>query len=171
MKPKTPFRKQPTSAELLSDLSDFLQRKFYAGHAVNFAKDRPRLLQWVILWPASWLVGRGVTVTEDQYRKIFMGVFLDALRYGDPTKVTYFPAYLRQVIQSHFRMHGDEIYEAAKSVRNLTDHAMLLAGKFQTQDRPDPVRELAAASRLLTAKKRVIKTPISQAAGRQGELL
>jgi hypothetical protein len=160
MPPKPPFRKQPTSLELRDDLLDFLQRKFYAGHAVNFAKDQPRLLKWVVLWPAAWLVGRGVTVTEQKYREIFMSVFMDALRFGDATKVTYLPAYLRQIIQSHFRMHGDEIYAAAKSMRNLTENALLLAGKPSATDR-DPVAELAAASRLLKARKKTVTAPLT----------
>lgn len=146
---------------------EFLRRKFYEGFAVNFAKDRHRLLTWVALWPAAWLKQRAVTVTEAEYKKIFFGVFMDALRFGDTGNITYLPAYLRRVIQSHFAMHGDEIYEGAKSVRNLTENALLMAGKLAARAEPDPVADLARAHRLLTARKR----PIKQASQRQQDLL
>jgi len=145
-------RKQQTSKELLIDLMDFLERKFYQGHPVSFKNDRSRLLQWVVLWPASWLDERGVTIPADQYRKIFTSVFLDATRYGDTGNIKYLPAWLAQVIQSHFRIHGEEIYQEAKNIRTLAETALLAAGKAPVA-RPDPVRELAQAARLVKASK------------------
>jgi len=56
------------------------------------------------------------------------------------------------VIQSHFRIHGEDYYERAKSVRNLVENTMLLIGKTP-QAAPDPVKELAAARDILTARK------------------
>jgi hypothetical protein len=154
MRPKLPAfqRKQQTSQELLDDLLGFLERKFYEGHRVEFLKDRRRLLAWVVLWPAVWLHERGVTLPDDRYRQIFMAVFMDALRLGDTGNIKYLPAWLAKVIQSHFAVHGDEIYEQAKSIRTLTEHALLSAGKA-IQARPDPVRELAVAARLVKAAK------------------
>src|SRR6185369_17295894 len=92
--------KQLTSDELLNELLGFLQRKFYEGRAVAFQKDRRRLLEWVVLWPARWLDERGVTVASDKYREIFMSVFMDSLRFGDTANITYLPAWLAKVIQS-----------------------------------------------------------------------
>ncbi len=40
-----PGEKQATPDELLDDLLDFIQRKFYQNHALAFTKDRPRLLE------------------------------------------------------------------------------------------------------------------------------
>ena len=158
--------RQSCSQDLLNDLLEFLRQKYYAGHAVNFVKDRKNLLKWVVLWPASWLIKKGVTLPEARYKQIFTAVFLEALQF-QTAKVTYLPAYLRQVIQSHFDHHGDEIYEEAKSMRNLTDHVMLMAGKSPRSAAPDPVADLARANSLLTAKKRVIKS----AASNQPDLL
>lgn len=95
-------RKQPTPQELRDELLGFLQRKFYPGQPVAFAKDRRRLLDWVILWPAKWLDDRGVTIPADRYRAIFMSVFMDGLRFGDTANITYLPAWLAKCIQSHF---------------------------------------------------------------------
>ena len=71
------------------------------------------------------------------------------------TKIKYPPAYLAQVIQSHFKIHGEEYYDEAKAVRNQVDHVMLMAGQLA---RPaaaaaDPVRELASARQILASGK------------------
>ncbi len=165
MKLKRPKIKQPTSEELLTGLLELVQTKFYQGEAVEFAKDKRRLLEWVILFPAKWLDERSVTVPADRYRAIFTKVMLDAVRFGDTRKIAYRPAWLAKVIQSHFDCHGDEIYEEAKSMRNLVDHAVMVAGKA-SQAAPDPVRELADTRRLLkaatSAPKRAIKAPIKE---------
>jgi len=145
--------KQLTSDELLNELLGFLQRKFYEGRAVAFQKDRRRLLEWVVLWPARWLDERGVTVASDKYREIFMSVFMDSLRFGDTANITYLPAWLAKVIQSHFDHHGEEIYEEAKSVRALTENALLMA-RGAIVAGPDPVRDLAQAARLLRRSKK-----------------
>jgi hypothetical protein len=157
-----PARKQPTPQELLDQILDFLQRKFYEGHPVSFAKDRPRLLDWVVLWPAKWLDDRGVTIPADRYRDIFFTVFLDALACGNTGNITYLPAYLAKVIQSHFAMHGDEYYAEAKSMRTLVENSIVLAGRLAKPE-ADPVSDLARvaqASRLLRPKKKAPKAPV-----------
>lgn len=152
--------KQQTSPELLGACISFLQRKFYEGKDEAFAQDRQRLLQWVVCWPAKWLDERGITLSSDRYREIFFSVFMDGLRFGDTGKITYLPAWLAKVIQSHFAHHGDEIYDEAKSIRTLTESALILAGKLPTLAAPDPVRELAQAARLLKPKKRAPNPPV-----------
>ena len=153
MKKESPRMKQPTPVELRDDCLNILRRKFYTAQGDDkcFAQDRSRLLAWVVLWPATWLNKRGVTIHGDAYRQIFSRVFLQAASHM-VSKVKYRPAYLRQVIQSHFRLHGEEYYEEAKSVRNLVESTMLLVGKPAVAA-PDPVRELATARDILTARK------------------
>jgi hypothetical protein len=162
--PPNKQQKPVTTPEVRDALLDLIQRKFYEGHAVQFAKDRRRLIQWVVCYPAAWLYERGVSsgLPLDRYKEIMSRVLIEAASFAEPTKVTYLPAYLRQVIRSHFRHHGDEIYDEAKSVRNLVDQAMLLSGSVRVA--ADPVRELAqaaAAARLLTARKRPVKARIT----------
>jgi hypothetical protein len=144
---------QPTPKELTDSLLDFLRRKFYDGNPKRFFQDRRRLLAWVVLWPAGWLKGKGVTVTTERYREIFCSVFLESLTFRSE-KITYLPAWLRMVIQSHFRCHGDEIYEAAKSLRTLAENALLVAGRAVGERHSDPIDELSAALRIVSAKKR-----------------
>lgn len=162
---RPPVRKQETPQELLDACLGFLERKFYEGHAVSFAKDRRRLLEWVVLWPASWFNKRAVSVPPDRYREIFFTVFMDSLRFGNVGKITYLPAYLAKVIQSHFQHHGDEYYEQAKSARSLAEHTIMVLGRLPQAAVADPVRDLAVARRLLVAdrkaKKVASKAPVN----------
>jgi len=151
MKRARPILKQPTPQELTDACLGLLRSKFYAGDERGFFQDRRLLLKWVVLFPASWLNARGVTIHGDRYREIFFAVFLQAAA-NVQSKVKYRPAYLRQVIQSHFRIHGEDYYEAAKTTRNLAEQTLQLLGKAAPAA-ADPVRDLALAAKL-------IKTPV-----------
>jgi hypothetical protein len=150
-----PALKQATPDDLVAGLLDFLQRKFYEGYAVNFSKDRRRLLEWVILWPAKWLDERGVTISPARYRELFMSVFMDGLRFGNTRNICYLPAYLAKIIQSHFDHHGDEIYTEAKSIRTLAEQSISNLSRLAPAS-PDPVREMATAARFLKPKRKQV---------------
>jgi hypothetical protein len=143
--------KQPTPKELTDSCLMLLRSKFYAGDDKCFFQDRSHLLRWVVLWPATWLNKKGVTIHGDAYRDIFTKVFMNAAAHIE-SKVKYRPAYLRQVIQSHFKIHGERYYEDAKSIRNQVESVMLLIGKTAPAQ-PDPVKEMSAARDLLTSLK------------------
>jgi hypothetical protein len=146
-------RPQPTSPELIDSLLALIQSKFYHGAGISFLKDRPRLLKWVVLYPATWLKARAVSLPADRYKSILTEILIDAATFCEPTKVTYLPAYLRQVVTSHFQVHGDEYYDEAKSIRNQVESVMLLTAMAGRTPAPDPVRELAQAASLLKVKK------------------
>jgi|SRR5579863_3297409 len=141
--------RQPTPTELTDACLGILRSKFYQGDDKAFFQERNHLLRWVVLWPASWLDKKGVTIHGDKYREIFVKVFLQAAAHVE-TKVKFRPAYLRQVIQSHFAIHGEDYYEDAKAVRNLVMATMLAVGKPVAQE-ADPVKKLAEQRQLLAA--------------------
>lgn len=154
--------KQPTPKELTDALLDFLRRKFYIapGDDKCFLQDRSRLLAWVVLWPASWLNARGVTLHGDAYREIFFKVMFQADAHRSE-RIKYRPAWLKMVLQSHFKIHGEEYLAEGKNLRNIADHLLLVAGQSR-QPAPDPVRELASARQILTSmqpKKRLKTVP------------
>lgn len=147
--------KQPTPAELRDNLLEFIRGKFYPGEGVEFAKDRRRILEWVVLWPATWLDERGVSLPTRRYQDLLTSILMEAVRHGNTGGIKYRPAWLGKVVQSHFAVHGDELYQEAKSMRSLVENALLIAGQAQRQVRPDPIAELAQAARLVrTPKKR-----------------
>ena len=163
MRPK-PHRlpvKQPTSPELLDELLRFIQVKFYPSDPIAFAKDKPRLLDWVVFEFARWLQTRGVTLPPQRFLEIIRDtILMEAIRHGNTGNIAYLPAWLRAVVQSHLVHHGEDYYEEGKCIRALADRA-LWATQRATQAAPDPVRDLAAASALLRrAQKRPSKAPI-----------
>jgi hypothetical protein len=154
---------QPTPKELTDSCLEFLRRKFYnqPGDEKAFYQDRRDLLRWVVLWPASWLNNRGVTIHGDAYREIFHKVFMQAAAHASD-KIKYRPAWMRMVIQSHFKIHGETYYNEAKSLRNQTEQVILFA-KAAAVPAPDPVKGMAAARDILTAgmpKKRQPKAEV-----------
>jgi hypothetical protein len=156
--------KQPCPKELTDTLLSFLKRKFYTEQdgEKHFQQDRSRLLAWVVLWPASWLNSKGVTLHGDAYREIFFKVMFQADAHRSE-RIQYRPAWLKMVLQSHFRIHGEEYLAEGKNLRNITDHLLLVAGQAR-QPQADPVRQMADARQILTSlqpkkrSKKAVKT-------------
>lgn len=162
MKKLRPQLKQPTPKELTDSCLGLLRAKFYAGDDKGFYQERNDLLRRVVLYPAAWLNERGVTIHGDDYRQIIHKVFIQASAHVT-SKIKYRPAYLRQVIQSHMAIHGEDYYDAAKATRNTIEQTMQLIGQIRPFE-ADPVRKLAEAAALLKApvrkKKAVVKTTV-----------
>jgi len=151
------------SDQLINDLLDFIQRKFYEGDVAGFTKDKRRLLTWVVLWPSTYLDAAKVSLPDARQKEIFMETVMLALQQGNTGNIRYRPAWLGRVIQSHYQIHWDEIYQEAKSARSLADHALLMAGRLPVAKAPDSTREMAAAARLLKGSKRQVKHPVKAA--------
>lgn len=149
---KIPKLKQPTPAEMLDSCLSVVEAKFYPGHRVAFEKDKPRLLAWVIFYPAKWLNERGVTIPATRYLEVFRAIMIDAAAHGDLGSITYLPAWLAKVIQSHFAMHGEELYDEAKAMRNLVENAIVVAGRH-IQPETDVVQAMVDANRVLNVAK------------------
>jgi len=156
---------QMTSQQVTDDLLDLIQRKFYLGEAVDFNKDKPRLLALVVLWPAEYLHERGVTLPPERYKEIFIKVIMGVLQQGNTGAIRYRPGYLGQAVQSHFKIHWDEIYKEAKSARALAEYAVLMAGRLPVAKSPDPVTEMALAAKMFKgtgrSKKAALKAPLN----------
>lgn len=160
MPPRPPrsARRQPTPQEIRDTILDFIGRHFYGGDRVALAKDTPRLLKWVVLKPAEWLDDRGVSISADAYRDVFLdtraGVLMEAIRHGDLASIQYRPAWLGKVVESFLRIRGDTLYERAKTweaTRSgaIADQLAAALGRRPEGQRADPVRQLAQAATLL----------------------
>jgi hypothetical protein len=169
MKKQSPKIKQPMSDELTASLLNLVETKFYSGHPKTFAQDRKRLLAWVVYYPASWLDKRGVTLPPERYREIMVKIILDAAEHGNLAEVKYLPAWLAQTVQSHWAIHGEDYYSEAKTMRRMVEHALVVAGRH-VQAAPDPIREMAAAKRLLAVSKGR-KTAVRRPEGKQLTML
>lgn len=149
MKPPRSARpRQQTTPEILEALLGLVQRKFYAGDAVSFAKDRRPILQWALLWPArEWFTPKAVALPAARYQEILTKIIMEASVF-QADQIRYRPAWLARVIQSHFAIHGDEIYDEAKALRRVTENALISLGKLPQRE-DGLVKEFAAASQLL----------------------
>lgn len=162
---------QPASPDLLEELLRFIQVKFYPSDPVSFAKDKPRLLDWVVFEFARWLQRREVTLPSRRFLEIIRDtVLMDALRHGNTSKIIYRPGWLRSIVQSHLEHHGEEYYEEGKSIRTISDRA-LWAAQRSTAPAPDPVRDLATTANLLRIARRAQKRPSKPVAKAQLTLL
>ncbi len=154
-RPSVARSKQPTPEDVRDAVLLVIERHFYRDQRVSFLKDRSRLLQWVVLWPATWLDERGVTISPARYQEILIGpkgILIEALRYGETGQIGYLPGWLRKCVQSHFKVNGERIYEEAKSVQAIADHLLLQVGRT-TAPQVDPIRQLADAAKLLSAPR------------------
>lgn len=152
--------KQSVAQELQEDLLRLIRQKFYTGSPDDpkaFAQDRRLLLRWVIFWPAAFINEKRFTITGERYKQIFSNVILEAVRHGNTSKLGYRPAWLRMVMQSHFRTHWEEYYDEAKSARAQADHFMNVLGKLKVIPDTDPVKDFSIAYALLVRSKPVKK--------------
>ena len=155
IRPSAPRSKQPTPEAVRDAVLLIIERQFYRDQRVAFLKDWSRLLQWVVLWPATWLDERGVTISPARYQEILIGqkgILIEALRHGATGEIGYLPGWLRKCVQSHFAVHGERIYEEAKSVQSIADHVLLQVGR-SAAPQADPIRQLADAAKLLSAPR------------------
>src|SRR4051812_40766162 len=121
MKAKRPQRRQPTPLELRDELLRFIERQFYPNRPVDFAKDTPRLLKWVVLKLAEYLDDRAVAIPTARYIEIMTGekgILMEALRFGNTGNIAYLPAWLGRCVESHLAVHGEDYYDEGKLIRN-----------------------------------------------------
>lgn len=158
---------QQTPQAVLDALLGLVRRKFYQDDDSSFFKDKWHLLQWALLWPArEWFRPKAVELPPDRYQAILSEVIINAAMHG-AEKVKYRPAWLAQVIQSHFSVHGDEYYEEAKAIRTQVERELLMLGKLPTKV-ASVVTDFTAASRLLDGTKP--RRKMAQHAPKQGDL-
>ena len=164
MKITRPQARQPRSDEVRDTILNFIRTHFYQGHFVDFAKQQRDLLRWVVFELAVYLDARAVTIPATRYIEIMVGkkgILMEALQFMVASKINYIPAYLRQCVQSHLSIRGEDYYNEGKSLRSALDAALKFA-QVRPAGEPDPVRDLSAAARLLKPRKPAFKAPKNQ---------
>jgi hypothetical protein len=163
-KPRSnPRPRQVVSEEVQRSLLELIQRKFYQGQAVHFAKHRKDLLHMVIYWPArEWFRPKALSVSNGRYLQILSAILIEAAAF-QRGPLYYPPAWLGKSVQDHFAIQGERYYAEAKSARSLADHALATLGKLTPREHDDVVERFAEASRLLDASKTVAKRAVKAA--------
>ncbi len=155
---------QETPAEMVDELMAMIRGQFYGdAGAKTWFQEQSYIKRHVVLWPARWLMNRGVTLPPKRYKAILIEKLIDVRRHCEQAEFKYLPAYIAQCVKDHFRHHGESIYEEAKAFRGTLERVV---GKLNAAPAADPIAALAAAAGVLAAKKR--KQAVK--AGRQEEL-
>lgn len=144
--------KQSIPAEIKNDLLGAIRGSFYGDASdKQWHQDKRFILLNVVLWPASYLNSRGVSLPPSRYKAIVLDVLMGIKQHGQTDAIKYWPGYLKHCLQTHFRIHGEEYYEEAKAIK-----APLAAIVARTEGLPvaDPVRVLAEARRDLIQNTR-----------------
>lgn len=155
--------KQSVPAEIVQDLMRAIQNQFYPDSfcdkkaAKQWGQDSNFIRLRVVLWPASWLNKRGVTLKPIRYKQIILEVLNEIKAHGQTGVIKYWPGYLAKCIQERFKYRSEEIYQEGKNLRALTENTLASLGSINHSG-PDPIRVLAEARNdLLKTKKKPSK--------------
>lgn len=144
--------KQSVPSEIKTDLLNAIRNSFYGDLPdKRWHSDKQFILVNVVLWPASYLNDKGVTLPPARYKAIVLDVLMGIKRHGQTESVKYWPGYLKHCLQTHFRIHGEEYYEEGKALRGRLDSVLKTMGQTPTAD---PIRVMAEARRDLIQEKR-----------------
>jgi hypothetical protein len=146
--------KQEVTKDLLGDLMA-AAKTFYADCPDRWFADQHFIKHRVVTWPAAWLNSRGVTLPPERYKAIMLGIFETIKQHGMTEAVRYWPGYLLKCVQSHFKIHEDEIYNEAKAMRNRTEAAMRVCqGALKASKSVDQVSAMAEVHKALVGAHR-----------------
>ncbi|HYE32894.1 MAG TPA: hypothetical protein VEH27_15815 [Methylomirabilota bacterium] len=157
-----PRPQQQTPAEIVNDLLAAIRNQFYADVPTKkWAQDSAFIRRNVVLWPASWLNNRGVTLPPARYKEIILGVLNEVKIHGRTAVVKYWPGYLKHCLQEHFKHQGERYYDEAKALRASIETALQMAGSATAK--VDPITAMAEARRdLLKQPRRAPSKPKKQ---------
>jgi hypothetical protein len=158
---------------MVQGLMATIRGQFYgSAHPRDWLRDETFLKREVVLWPASWLRSRGMTMSPTSYESMILEKIQDVKRNANQGAFKYFPAYLSHCIKDHFRHNEERIYTECKSVSAPLSAVL---GKLRPNQGPDLVETLVAARDVLVNRKRAKSTlaparPTAARPGAQAEL-
>src|SRR5437870_4946601 len=120
----------------------------------QWAQDSHFILRRVVLWPASWLTKKGITLPPSRYKQILLEVFNEIKVHGATDSIKFWPGYLAKCVQERFNKHAEELYQEGKNIRTLAEQVLTAAGTAKLPPSVDPITVLAEHRRdLLQARK------------------
>lgn len=140
---------------MIDDIMQMIRTQFYAGAKPGvWQRDQHYIRREVVLWPASWLKEKGMTLPAHEYKRLLVEKIVDVKRHIQVAKFTYLPSYLERCIKSHFGCQEDRLYGQVKSVQ--TPLAALLRG-VKVGAAPDVISPLSAAHEVLVGRQNAKK--------------
>lgn len=148
----------------MNDLLTAVRNGFYGEDPEAWFKDQHFIKRNVILWPASFVVRKGFTMSPERYKSAVLEVFQGIKQHGQTGAVKFWPGYLMKCIQDHFKIHWEEYYQEAKAIRTKVDLALFAAQRATDAQRgPDLVESMAAAHSVLKTRRSAKVKPAKDA--------
>lgn len=142
---------QATPAEMVETLMGMIRGQFYGDlPADKWFADRAFVKKNVVLWPATWLNARGLTLAPERYQAILVEKINDLKRHATGT-IRNPSGYLMRCLQDHFAHHEDELHDEAKAFTASVERAI---GTLRTAPAADAVAALATAAAVIAPKRR-----------------
>lgn len=156
-----PRPKQQMPDELVADLMAKIRGQFCGNmETAEWMKHSHFIRRNVVMWPAHFIFNKkGFTVSGARYKQIMKEIFEGIKLHGDLSSIRFWPGYLMDCVQNHFKNHWEDYYAESKAVTTIADHA-LMALKRATSAPDKTVEAIALAHRVLVGKrhKRAKKT-------------
>lgn len=154
-----PRPNQETPSEMVESLMTMIHGQFYADLPVEkWYKDRLFLQRNVVLWPATWLNARGLTIAPERYQEIIVEKIVDLKRHASGV-IRNPSGYLMKCLQDHFKHHEQALHDETKAFTRSVESAVAVA---KAAPQADPVSAMATAAALIHPKRRVQGAPKDQ---------
>jgi hypothetical protein len=150
--------KQETPAARVADVMRMIRGQWYADlPEKKWFQDEAFVMRNVVLWPASWLNKRGLTLPPERYFAIIIDKLNDVKRNTAQATLKSPAGYLMRCLQDHFAHNEDAIHDEAKNFSAKVNLALSRATAAPVADhvaRMGEAYEIAALGR-----KRKLPTP------------
>lgn len=135
---------------MVESLMTMIRGQFYGDlPPEKWFKDRAFVKKNVVLWPATWLNARGLTLAPEKYEEIIVKKLIDLRQHAGLIQNP--SGYLMCCLQDHFRHNEDALHDEAKAFTNSVANAV---SKLSTAPAADPVAALATAASVIAPKRR-----------------
>lgn len=142
---------QETPAEMVATVLGMIRGQFYGDlPEEKWFKDRAFVKKNVVLWPATWLNARGLTLAPERYQAILVEKIIDLKRHATGP-IRNPSGYLMRCLQDHFSHNEDKLHDEAKA---FTASVSRVVSGLSAAPRLDPVAALATAAAVITPKRR-----------------
>lgn len=145
----------------MADMLPMIRRQFCPHWEDKAWNTHLWLVQRVVTYPAAWLNKRGLFVSPERYRELFLELLQDIKRNAR-AEMKFPPAYLLKSVQDHMRFNADRYNNEGKDARSLADRALALAAAVPAKDPAELVKTLAEVNRLIQRPSRRRRASVVQ---------
>lgn len=156
--PPKPARRGPEFAEeIIRDIMRAIHLQFCPDMPdKEWFKDHYHFLRRnAVMWPASFMLRKGFTISGDRYKSVMFGILEEVKHHGNLAAVDHWQFYLMTCIQRHFKCQWEMYYDESKMIQARIENALLACKSASQADRGvDTVELIAMARRINQPGKR-----------------